>query len=167
MVEYTRRLLANHEDQILSCIQPGSRIAGVVGLVLAFAPSRGYEGPPPGYASRDGSSGLVQASGGPPYPHGPSNSRNLPSYQDSNLYPPYYETSNSDFRPLDLGIPVPPPNYNSNQNQDLLHFRPLVEINHSPFPEISRIVPFQNQQIQPPVENDLPDIPVQDIFLEF
>ena len=112
MVEYTRRLVANYEDRILSSIQPGSRIAGVLGLVLSFAPSRGYEGPPPGYGTQDRSSGSFQASGGPPYPHGPSNSENLPSYADRNLYPPAFQTASSDFGPLNLGMSVPPPIYN-------------------------------------------------------
>ena len=154
MVEYTRRLVANHEDAILASIQPGSRIIGVLGLVLCFSPSRGYEGPPPGYRGQDGSSGSLQADG-PPYP-GPSGSQNLPQYgSDMNLYPPCLPTLNVNFGPLELQTypPFPPPTYQPGP----FHHQPAVQINH--YPDMSAPYPTVNDPNQPP--GDLEDVLLQ------
>ena len=103
MMGFTKLLVATHEDTILSAINPGSRIIGLVGCVLLFSPTRGYFEGPPGYG-REGQNPPSGFSGNPrpPYPFGPL--QNPPEYADHNLYPPYFTTSNSNFRPLD-----PPP----------------------------------------------------------
>ena len=171
MMEYTKLLVATHEDAILAAISPGSKIIGIIGTVLLFSPSRGYYEGPPGYCGQNRSFGS-QLPGNPPYPsvHSSNHAQNCPPYVDHNLYPPFMQTINSNFRPLDpppldyiqpQAYPsFPPPGYSenpqSNSFQTSTQSRPDYRITHFPYPEIT------NPNMPPRVENNL-----EDVLLEF